>query len=583
MSRGKLPQGCRVADEPGARSLFIWRRLVPVLIVAVTVMVAGLILLQEEEDGVELQASVLGENRVRMQSSIQHVEEYFDSVYSTLLFISLDDDIIAMRKDSQAYVQKVYEHQWEQHQLVEVYVIKRDFTGQGPPFMAFEREADGRPVAVIHSPEREKDEYEVQIQQMERYSTNRSLQVQLSQEVLLCVPGWQSDRARGFVCSVPIYSGESLVGLVAGMVRTRTISELLRKGLNHQAALLVSDQGKMVLPENFDPAVARWLRQLFDVQGVSAFFGRAGASFELGGWVALWSPVKVAGGQKWWLVYTYPQTDYRPKTLLTGWVGHLLISGSLLGLGLALGLLVRSLGVRLDEQVRHLWDRRRMEREVQEVSEREQRRIGENLQEDLCQRLTGIEAASRVLERRLGASRPGEASVAAEIAREVKEAVNSARRMADELQPVTLLEHGLVAALEELAAHTRQRGGIACRLEDRGFPERIDAFTATHVYRIAQEALHNALRHAHAQTIVITLGRDGQDLTFAIRDDGVGIPEVALQRPGMGLRIMRYRADLIGARLDVGPAKTHQGTLISARFRNTGAGIKDEQNLDAGS
>lgn len=549
----------------GLRRLFRWTTAVPVLIVLAAATVAALLLLQERQEFAELRASINEENHLRMQSSLGHVEDYFDAVYSSLLFISLDDDVMALRRNSHHYIQKLYDHQWQNHRLTEVYVVEQGFTGQRPPFMTFERETDRLTVEEVHSLAREADEYRVQIQQLRQFAGNLPIVAELSSEIFLCQPNGAGGRSRGYVYSVPIRSSQGLVGLVAGMIQKSTLSELLRQGLNRQVALLVSERGDVVLPEGADPAIEAGLRQEMGARGVGEFFSQAPGSFRLGQWWAHWSSVKIVDAQKWWLVYLHPATDFEAQTLLAGQVGHLTLAGSLLGLGIALAFQLRSLAKRLDQQVRHLRERRQLERDVQEVSEREQRRIGTNLHEDLCQRLTGIEAASRMLERRLGDTSSPETPVAAEISREIKVSLHSARQMADELQPVALLEHGFVAALEELASHTRQRARLTCLVRDHGFPENLDIFIATHLYRIVQEAVANSVKHARANSIYITLEANGGELSLAVSDDGLGISDSAGAGPGIGLRIMRYRAELIGAQLEVSRVGQH-GTTVAVQL-----------------
>ncbi len=567
--------------KPRRRGLLSWNTVLPVAIVIAAAVVPAILLLQEEQDVAELRTSIFEENRLRMQSSLAHVEEYFDAVYSTLLFISLDDDVLAMRQDSRHYIQRLYNRQWESHRLTEVYVVERDFTGERPPFMTFEREMEHLTEAEVHSPEREEHEYRTQMQHLQRFATNQTLEAQLSREIPLCAPEPSGEPSRGFVYSVPIRSGDKLMGLVAGMIQTRTVTELMRQGLSRQLVLLASERGDLILPEGADPGIAQWFRQRFDSSGAGVFFAHAGQGFPVETWQAHWSPAKIVAAQKWWVVYLHPGSDYGARTLLAGWVGHFIIAGSLLGVGLTLAFLVRSLGLRLEEQARHLQERRQLEREVQEASERVQRRIGEHLHEDLCQRLTGIEAASKLLEKRLGAAQLPETQVAAEISREIKGSWTSARQMADELQPVALQEHGFVAALEELAARARQRGGIVCQVEDHGFPEQLDTFVATHLYRIVQEAIHNVLQHAQASTLIIALTGDETQLQLTVSDNGVGIPDGAEAGPGMGLRIMRYRADLIGAEFGIRRG-AERGTEISARFPRNSGGIKPAIDSDTG-
>ncbi|HEY8503106.1 MAG TPA: ATP-binding protein, partial [Gemmataceae bacterium] len=121
---------------------------------------------------------------------------------------------------------------------------------------------------------------------------------------------------------------------------------------------------------------------------------------------------------------------------------------------------------------------------------------------------------------------------------------------------------GLRAALEDLAARTREQAGVACALECAGPVELADGVTATHLFRIAQEAVSNALRHARPRQIRIGLAGGPAALTLAVRDDGVGIPEPAGEEKGLGIRLMRHRAGVIGGTLAVGAAEGG-GTLVT--------------------
>jgi len=209
-------------------------------------------------------------------------------------------------------------------------------------------------------------------------------------------------------------------------------------------------------------------------------------------------------------------------------------------------------------------DRARLEQQVQAASEREQRGIGERLQEDLCQRLAGIEAATAALGKALKATTRPESSLASDIAAEVHESLQQARRFADMLQPVSLLEQGLVAAIEHLAVHVQERSGIRCRFKGEDLPG-IAAADATHLYRIAQEALNNAVQHATASQIDIGLSRNSRSLTLTIADDGSGMAEPSGEGSGLGLQIMRYRSDLLGAALTI-QSKPEKGTVVTCCY-----------------
>jgi signal transduction histidine kinase len=209
-------------------------------------------------------------------------------------------------------------------------------------------------------------------------------------------------------------------------------------------------------------------------------------------------------------------------------------------------------------------DRARLEHQVQAASEREQQCIGESLQEDLCQQLAGIEAATAALAKALKANARPESGLADEIAAEVHESLQHARRFAEMLQPVSLLEQGLVAAIGHLAAHTQERSGIRCHFKSEDLPH-IAAADANHLYRIAQEAVNNAVQHANASRIDIGLSKSAHDLTLTVVDDGSGMAEPSEQGSGLGLQIMRYRSDHLGAALSI-QSKPGKGTVVTCCY-----------------
>jgi signal transduction histidine kinase len=209
-------------------------------------------------------------------------------------------------------------------------------------------------------------------------------------------------------------------------------------------------------------------------------------------------------------------------------------------------------------------DRARLERQVQTASEREQRSIGQSLQEDVCQSLAGIEAATVALTKALKAKARPESALAADIAAEVHESVQHARRFANMLQPVSLLEQGLVAAIENLTVHVQESSGISCHFKGDDL-RHIVAADATHLYRIAQEALNNAVQHANASRVEVGLSNSDRDLTLTIGDNGLGLAETSEPGAGLGLQIMRYRSDLIGATLTI-QSKPGPGTVVSCCY-----------------
>jgi signal transduction histidine kinase len=213
-------------------------------------------------------------------------------------------------------------------------------------------------------------------------------------------------------------------------------------------------------------------------------------------------------------------------------------------------------------------DRARLERQVQAASEREQQCIGESLQEDLCQRLAAIEAATAALAKALKRKERPDSSLADDIAAQAHESLEHARRFADMLQPVSLLEQGLVAAIGHLAAHVQESSGIRCDFKGEDLPH-IAAAEAIHLYRIAQEAVDNAVQHAAASQIDVGLSRNGRSFTLTIADDGSGMVERSDEGLGLGLQIMRYRSDLLGAALTI-QSKPRRGTVVTCCYHVAG-------------
>jgi two-component system sensor kinase FixL len=191
--------------------------------------------------------------------------------------------------------------------------------------------------------------------------------------------------------------------------------------------------------------------------------------------------------------------------------------------------------------------RRRLEGELLTAVEAERQRIGQDLHDDLCQRLgaTALLVGSlakkiSVLDQKLGAN-------VAEIPQVLSETIETCRNLARGLHPVTLASAGLPAALEELAArvpaNVRFHWPRSKRID-------FEPTLALHLYRIAEEAVANAVKHARAKNITIELAILSGQAVLAISDDGKGIGE-KFETKGMGLRNMQYRANFIGGELSV--------------------------------
>ncbi len=195
-------------------------------------------------------------------------------------------------------------------------------------------------------------------------------------------------------------------------------------------------------------------------------------------------------------------------------------------------------------------ERRRLEGEIIHVSESEQMRFGQELHDGLGQHLTAIAFQAALLARDLDGQ--AAAQVAERIETMLGDAVSQTRLLARGLFPVELEDNGLSTALAQLAANTRDFMGLSCALHCHEPVDVHDHSVAVHLYRIAQEAVTNAAKHARCRHVALALGWQGAALVLRITDDGAGLRH-AQTGAGMGLGIMRHRARLIGAVIAVGP------------------------------
>jgi signal transduction histidine kinase len=207
-------------------------------------------------------------------------------------------------------------------------------------------------------------------------------------------------------------------------------------------------------------------------------------------------------------------------------------------------------------------ERQRLEQELLEVSEREQRRIGHDLHDSLCQHLTGAALAGQVLEEKLAAHSRPEAADANRVVELVEEGIVLSRKLARGLDPIEMKADGLMQALEELAAITTDLFKISCRFECDSPVLIHDPAVSGHLYRIAQEAVSNAIKHGKARNVIIHLEGLEDGTALQVKDDGVGLPATPPKTAGMGLRIMAHRAGMVGATFGA-QREQSGGTLVS--------------------
>ncbi len=196
-------------------------------------------------------------------------------------------------------------------------------------------------------------------------------------------------------------------------------------------------------------------------------------------------------------------------------------------------------------------DVRRLEREILTISEQERQKIAMDLHDDLCPQLIGIEVMTKMLQQRLSQRPdndrfPDDAHRAGKIRALIQDAIEKTRGLSRGLSPVNLIDRGFDTSLEELAAYVRDVFHILCTVSSDTPQPFEDHGVATHVYYIVHEAVHNAIKHSRADEISILLTRQDNTITLSIQDNGQGFDNTQTT-PGMGIRIMTYRADRIGA------------------------------------
>lgn len=239
-------------------------------------------------------------------------------------------------------------------------------------------------------------------------------------------------------------------------------------------------------------------------------------------------------------------------------------------------------GKRLFTGIIHdLTSRRRLERQIVEASAAEQRRIGQDLHDGLCQDLVGIAFQVDNIARQPGVS-PTTIEEIGKISASVRQAALHARQLSHGLNPVDLDAGGLPVALMRLAEKISASFRISCQFHWDETAQAHDNATATHLFRIAQEAITNAIRHGKAKQIDVHLEMSNNGLSLVVKDDGIGLPTSPGQssephadpkinshsrssREGIGLQGMHYRAHLIGGVFDI-RADRRGGTVVSCHI-----------------
>ncbi len=236
--------------------------------------------------------------------------------------------------------------------------------------------------------------------------------------------------------------------------------------------------------------------------------------------------------------------------------------------------LMRELDRRVQERTealeREMTERQRLDREISQVADRERRRLGQDLHDILGQHLTGTALAAQVLSQKLAGRAAPEVPEAEKLVGYIEQGIEVTRQLARGFFSPELEAEGLITGLKGLAEDISERFRVNCVFAGQESVPILDSAVATQLYRIAQEAATNSAKHASAGEIAIRLAINGPELTLSIVDDGIGFPDRLPNLPGLGLRLMRHGAALIGANFEI-QRNGGRGTIVACKlaFRAT--------------
>jgi two-component system CheB/CheR fusion protein len=234
--------------------------------------------------------------------------------------------------------------------------------------------------------------------------------------------------------------------------------------------------------------------------------------------------------------------------------------------------------------VRDISERKRLEKQIVEISSDEQRRIGRELHDGIGQQLTGLglyaNALSELFEhstrtgsmKESASERPKIQELLSKLTSAIKDTARNVQALSRGIVPVLKDSEGLWQAIEEMVRSVDGVQNVRCLFVHSGEFYVGDSETVNHLFRIAQEALSNSLKHSHAQKVLVSLERIDGRIVLEVCDDGIGIDSTQRSvddNTGAGFRIMRYRADLIGAILDVSP-RVGGGTRLRCTLHERG-------------
>ena len=212
-----------------------------------------------------------------------------------------------------------------------------------------------------------------------------------------------------------------------------------------------------------------------------------------------------------------------------------------------------------------LTERKTLERSLLDIADREQKRIAHDLHDGLGQELTGLAMMAEALSIKLREKSLSESKTAEKIAHLLEGSLHSVRGLAQGMRPVEIDSLGLDAALERLSLQTAEMHHVQCHFYASDSIQIDDSEVATHLYRIVQEAVTNAAKHGKPTEINIKLGKINEQVELVVLDDGIGMLENSISLEGIGMRSMRYRCSLIGAKLSI-ESNAKDGTMVACRL-----------------
>ena len=291
-------------------------------------------------------------------------------------------------------------------------------------------------------------------------------------------------------------------------------------------------------------------------------FSVARLGWRFGSWTAVVSMAVRIWGDIASGPYLFPRTAYWNRFVdlvmdfVIIWVLHAFI------------MLHRELESRVQERTRDLQlamaARDELQHQLFEISRRERSSIGHDLHDGLGQHLTATAMAAELLSEHLHARRDAGAEEARTIVRLIEEGIAKTRHIARGLLLSAIEPGQLPVELEELAATVSREQRVPCSFTDDGTARAIDTATASHLFYIAREAIHNAVRHARPSRLEVWLFSDATSVTLSVTDDGSGLPSPNAPKSGMGLRIMAHRAELMGAQFSL-ESSPGGGTVVRCR------------------